>query len=419
MFYPIYVNLQDRKCLVVGGGTVAERKVVAMLISGGDVTVISPDATELLTFLANIGTIRWHKRQVEAGDTHGYFLVCAATDFTDINTAVFREAHEKNKIRLVNVVDVIPQCTFAAASVITDGELMVSISTSGKSPATSRRIREYLERLLNADSLYTLGYEDGAPVPIENQELPYPVYLLLENRKCVVLCEQETAEIERRVSLLRQCGASVMCMTPDEVKPHHFEDAFLVIAEETSTVDLKNKQTFHPNPVGAVSNRTGAECPINTKVYHTVDLSCESGDRFIREYLDEPDAGTHSTPQLIVDDNLIISVAARSGTGTEKAENLLTKLANPFENNGYGTFIEFLGTRRSEILKTFPTPKKRAAFFDTLIDTVEMKNAQPQACCLGLTNPKCSAECLFNWVRSGDLERANAFVAECLSVDIY
>ena len=62
MFYPAYLNLQDRKCLVVGGGTVAERKVVAMLISGGNVTVISPDATELLTFLAQIGTIRWHKR---------------------------------------------------------------------------------------------------------------------------------------------------------------------------------------------------------------------------------------------------------------------------------------------------------------------------------------------------------------------
>ena len=164
MFYPAHINLQNRKCLVVGGGTVAERKVVAMLVSGGDVTVISPDATELLTFLAHIGTIRWHKRQLEAGDTHGYFLVCAATDFTDINSAVFAEAYEKNKIRLVNVVDVIPQCTFAAASVVTDGEIMLSISTSGKSPATSRRIREHFEAILHATSLYTLGYENGEPV---------------------------------------------------------------------------------------------------------------------------------------------------------------------------------------------------------------------------------------------------------------
>ena len=177
MFYPAYINLQNRKCLVVGGGTVAERKVVSMLISGGEVTVISPDMTELLTFLTEKGTIRWHKRQFETDDTQGYFLVCAATDYTTINTAVFKEAHEKNKIRLVNVVDVIPQCTFAAASVVTDGEIMISISTSGKSPATSRRIREHFEEMLNASSLYTLGYENEKPVPIENLGLPYPVLL--------------------------------------------------------------------------------------------------------------------------------------------------------------------------------------------------------------------------------------------------
>ena len=385
MFYPAHVNLQDRKCLVVGGGTVAERKVVAMLISGGDVTVMSPDATELLTYLAQIGTIRWHKRQLKAGDTHGYFLVCAATDFTDINTAVFTEAHEKNKIRLVNVVDVIPQCTFAAASVVTDGELMLSISTSGKSPATSRRIREYFEEVLHTSSLYTLGYEDGVPVPIENQGLPYPVYLLLENRTCVVLCKERTPEVERRISLLNRCGASVVSPTPDEMKPHHLEDAFLVIAD---------------NPA-------------------VVNTSCGSEAAFIREYLDEPSAGTHFTPDLVIDDNLIISVSTRNGKDIDKAKRLHKKLANQFKNNGYGAFIEFLGTRRSEILKALPTPKKRADFFERLINTVENSvsglQTPPTACCLGLTNPECSAECLFNWVRHGKLERANAFTTEWLS----
>ena len=388
MFYPAHINLQDRKCLVVGGGTVAERKVVAMLLSGGDVTVISPDTTELLTFLANIGTIRWHKRQVEADDTHGYFLVCAATDFTDINSAVFTEAYEKHKIRLVNVVDVIPQCTFAAASVVTDGDLMLSISTSGRSPATSRHIREHLEETLHATSLYTLGYEDGEPVPIaserEGQGLPYPVYLLLGNRPCVVLCAQKTPAIERRISLLNQCGASVVRMTPDAVQPHHLEDAFLVIADKFSAV----------------------EGP------------CGSKGAFIREYLDEPDAGTHFTPDLVIDGNLIISVSARSSVGVDKAKRLHKKLTNQFENNGYGAFIEFLGSRRAEILKAFPTPKNRADFFEVLIDTVEDAvsglQTPPTTCCLGLTNPGCSAECLFNWVRHGKLERANAFTSKLL-----
>ena len=434
MFYPAHINLQDKKCLVVGGGTVAERKVVAMLLSGGDVTLISPDATELLTLLANMDIIRWRKRQLQTGDTNGYFLVCAATDFTDINSAVFTEAREKYKIPLVNVVDVIPQCTFAAASVVTDGEILLSISTSGKSPATSRRIREHFEEVLDATSLYTLGYEDGKPVPIARarggQVLPYPVYLLLENRKCVVLCEQKTPEIERRISLLDQCGASVLCMTSDVAEPYHFEEAFLVIADKRSAVD----PLLNINP----------PCPPY------------QGGTGIREYLDEPNAGTHFTPELIIDDNLIISVSARSSIGIDKAKRLHQKLTHQFENNGYGAFIEFLGTRRAEILKAFPTPKKRADFFDTLIDTVSglqtppttcclgltnpegavsglqtppitcclgLTNPEgavsglqtpPTTCCLGLTNPECSAECLFNWVRQSRLERANAFTTKLL-----
>ncbi len=381
MFYPAYINLQDRKCLVIGGGTVAERKVVAMLISGGDVTVISPDATDLVAFLAHIGTIRWHKRQVKAGDTTGYFLVCAATDFTDINTAVFTEAYEKNNIRLVNVVDVIPQCTFAAASVVTDGELMLSISTSGKSPAMSRRIREHFEKVLHTSSLYTLGYEEGEPVPIENQGLPYPVYLLMEGRTCIVVCEQKTPEIERRTSLLNRCGATTVHIASDKLKPHHLKDAFLVVADNVSMVDAVRKG--------------------------------ESG--FISESLDEPSAGTYFTPDLIIDNNLIISVSPRNSINIDKAKRLHKKLTSQFENNGYGSFIEFLGTLRPQVLKAFPTSKKRADFFDTLIDTVEQENPQPQRCCFRLANHDCSAECLFNWIQQDKLERANTFTSELLA----
>ena len=395
MFYPAYINLQDRKCLVIGGGTVAERKVVAMLISGGDVTVISPDATELVAFLAHIGTIRWHKRQVKAGDTTGYFLVCAATDFTDINTAVFTEAYEKNNIRLVNVVDVIPQCTFAAASVVTDGELMLSISTSGKSPAMSRRIREYLEKVLHASSLYTLGYEEGEPVPIENQGLPYPVYFLLEGRTCIVVCEQKTPEIERRISLLNRCGATTVRIAPDKLKPHHLTDAFLVVADNVSMVDAVSKG--------------------------------ESG--FISECLNEVGAGlpspysTYFTPDLVIDDNLIISVSPRNigavcNRTSFKARHLHKQLTNQFENNGYGTFIEFLGTLRPQVLKAFPTSKKRAEFFDRLIDTVEGSvsglQTPPTTCCFRLADHDCSAECLFNWIRQGKWERAKEVISDRL-----
>ena len=384
MFYPAHINLQDRKCLVVGGGTVAERKVVAMLISGGDVTVISPEATELVAFLARSGTLRWQQRQFEPGDTDGYFLVCAATDFTDINTAVFAEAYKKNRIRLVNVVDVIPQCTFAAASVITDGEIMLSISTSGKSPATSRRIREYFEAKLNATSLYTLGYENGKPVQIENQGLPYPIYLLLENRKCVVLYEKKNAAIEGRLSLLNRCGAAITCLSPADLKAEQgresVEEAFLVIANSAAAVE-------------------GA---------------CETEAGFIREYLDDAAAGTHITPEFVIDENLIISGSARQRASTDNVKRLHTQLTDQFANAGYGGFIEFLGAQRPAILKALPTPKKRADFFDALIDAVEPNTPHPETCCLRLSNPECRAECLFNWVRRGEFGRAHTFTANLL-----
>ena len=376
MFYPASLNLQHRKCLVVGGGTVAERKVVSLLLSGGEVTVISPEATELLAFLAQTGQIVWHNRRFATGDTmvlnsclqeantNGYFLVCAATDETAMNTAVFTEAHEKNRIRLVNVVDVIPQCTFAAASVVTAGALMLSISTSGKSPATSRRIREYLEEKLGANSLYTLGYQNGKPERIPNQRLPYPVYLLLENRRCAILYREKTPEIERRISLLRQCSADIV------ENPKNVADAFLVIAE------LGN--TTHP----------------------------------LTESIAQPDAGTFRTPRLITDDNLIIGISSRNGEGSDDAaKRLQDALATQFENNGYGAFIKFLGTIRPAILNAFQTSKARADFFETLI------NYRPQAktCCLRLTDATCSAECLFNWIRRGEVERAKSLVSNLLT----
>lgn len=399
MFYPVHLNLQNRKCIVVGGGTVAERKVVAMLISGGVVTVISPDSTELLDFLAENGTIRLIRRDYRNGDTEGYFLVCAATDTTSINTRVYEEAHIKNRIALVNVVDVIPQCTFAAASVVTDGQIVLSISTSGKSPATSRRIREHFEEKLNVSSLYTLGYdyEDGKrkPVPIENQRLPYPVYLLLQDRNCVVIHNENTTEIEQRTQLLQRCGAIVKCQNTNSVNPEELEDAFLVISEDHTTID-----------------------PIRKNI-----------GRYIIECLDRPAAGTHLTPRLVIDNSLIISISVRTGKGLKSAERLHKSLVHQFENRGYGKFIDFLGRLRPRVMNTLPTSKERADYFENLIDqlginstsedstsaTVDNKKGTTETCCLRLKHTDCNAECLFNWILQGKLNQASELSESLLS----
>lgn len=396
MFYPAYIYLEHRKCLVVGGGNVAERKVVSLLLSGARVTLLSPEATVLLKFLASIGQIVWYKRGLKTGDTYGYFLVCAATDSTTLNTAVFREAHEKHKIRLVNVVDVIPQCTFAAASVVTDGELMLSISTSGKSPAISRRIREYLEETLDVNSsLYTLGYENGKPVPIVNQGLPYPIYLLLKNRRCVVLYRKETLEIARRISLLRQSGANVV------LNPDHLNDAFLIVTDNGHNVTGEIETSCMGSHAGC-------------------DSKGDSPTPLI-ENVQQQDAGTYFTQELVIDGNLIISIAVGDKEHADKAIRLHKKLAERFENRGYAVFIDFLGALRPIILSALPTSKKRAAFFETLIDHVGVDSAgacvslQSGRCCLRLRRSECDRECLFNWMRHGRLDAADQLVSALLN----
>lgn len=397
MFYPAYINLQNRECLVIGGGVVAERKVVSMLVSGGNVTVISPSATELVIHLATLGTIVWLKRDFKIGDTDGFFLVCAATDETNINTTVYNEATGRNNIRLVNVVDVIPQCTYAAASVVTDGETMISISTSGLSPATSRRIREYFEDKLNVSSLYTLGYTDEKPTQIENQNLPYPVYLLIENRNCVVIYDAISDALIDRVNLLTKCGANVDSIRSQDATELNFEDVFLLLTSDDNTVSLSTIEE-----IGV-----------------------------LYENISKPLNGSFETPNTIIDDNLIISISTYKNNDRKNSHNLYDGMSNQFANNGYGSFIDFLGKIRPTILNTFTTSKERADFFENLINYVEIDNdfhnckeqmfqekeQKPMKCCLRLTDIDCTKECLFNWIFHGKTKQATDLVEFFLNIN--
>ena len=224
----------------MGAGLVAERKVLSLLRSGGDVTLISPEATQANADLAQSSQIVWYKRQFRSGDTAGMYLVCAATDLPGINTQVFKEAHEAYGINLVNVVDVIPECTFAAASVITHGDLTISISTSGKSPALSRRIREYLETKFGAVSLYDEPSETNFTPSLKGNGLPYPVYFLLENRHCVVISDSEEMRgpLAQRLDLLLRCGASVDRVVPNPDNLERVSEAFFVLADNFGAEDF-------------------------------------------------------------------------------------------------------------------------------------------------------------------------------------
>jgi siroheme synthase-like protein len=143
--YPIFlVGLEESRCVVVGGGKVAARKVKALLKADAQVTVISPDLCPPLQQLADQGRIEVLGRAYRSGDLREAFLVIAATDDAETNELVWEGAQALGL--LVNVVDDPEHCNFIAPSVVRRGPLSLAISTAGHCPAFSRHLRRQLEQ---------------------------------------------------------------------------------------------------------------------------------------------------------------------------------------------------------------------------------------------------------------------------------
>lgn len=143
-YYPIFLDLLARPCLVVGGGEVAERKVHSLLQAGGQVTVISPTLTAQLQAWETERRIAVHLRPYETEDLKGFALVFAATDDEQLQCRVAAEARAAGV--LVNVVDRPELCSFIVPALVSQGDLTVAISTNGASPALARQIRRTLEQ---------------------------------------------------------------------------------------------------------------------------------------------------------------------------------------------------------------------------------------------------------------------------------
>ena len=146
--YPISVDLTNRRCVVVGGGTVAQRKVETFLEFGAAVAVVAPELTPRLRELASEGAIEHIAGMYEPANLDGAFLAVAATDDPHTNRAVSAEAQRRGM--LVNVVDEPDLCTFFVPAIVRQGDLVIGVSTSGRSPAMARRIREELEALFGS-----------------------------------------------------------------------------------------------------------------------------------------------------------------------------------------------------------------------------------------------------------------------------
>jgi len=148
-YYPVYIQLLEQPCTVIGGGKIAEGKVEGLLTAEANVTVISPNLTLRLHELAEEKQITYVARAYQPGDLMGAFMVICATDQAEINHQVWQEASANRQ--LVNVVDDTPRCNFIAPSILRKGDLTIAISTSGKAPALAVRLRERLQRELGSE----------------------------------------------------------------------------------------------------------------------------------------------------------------------------------------------------------------------------------------------------------------------------
>ncbi len=145
-YFPMVMNIKDKLCIIVGGGSVAARKVKTLLSKGAVIRVISPDAGTVIKELAEEGEIEWHNKRFEQGDLAGAFICVAATGDRETNEEVRHEASVRRVV--TNVADDSYGSDYHVPSFFESGPLLISLSTSGTSPAVSRTLRRMIQAYL-------------------------------------------------------------------------------------------------------------------------------------------------------------------------------------------------------------------------------------------------------------------------------
>ncbi len=153
--YPLFVQLEGRRCLVVGGGRVACEKISGLLAAGARVNVLSPDGLDRLVHWSNQGVVKWIRRPWRPGDCQGFFLVIAATNDPALNRQIYEEADSSGQ--LVNAVDSRASSNFFSAAIARSGPVIVAVSTCGASPALAGYLRDRVREDLLPESIARLA----------------------------------------------------------------------------------------------------------------------------------------------------------------------------------------------------------------------------------------------------------------------
>lgn len=161
--FPVFIDIEGKKTVVVGGGKVAERKISDLLQCAGQVVVVSPQVTPVIADWAETGCITWLQKDFEDGDLAGACLAFLATDNNSVNRHIASLCREQGI--LVNAVDDPVNCDFYVPAVLRRQSLAVAISTGGKSPVLARKIKEELEKVITA------AYGEFAEILGEQREI--------------------------------------------------------------------------------------------------------------------------------------------------------------------------------------------------------------------------------------------------------
>ncbi len=148
-YYPIHLDLQNRRVLLVGGGTVAEGKARQLLEAGALVSIVSPSVTEGLQSLADHGRISLRAGEFVEGDLVDVILVISATNLWEVNEEVAKLARERGV--WCNVVDQPDLCDFITPALVVRGELQIAISTGGGSPTLAQRVKREIATLIGEE----------------------------------------------------------------------------------------------------------------------------------------------------------------------------------------------------------------------------------------------------------------------------
>jgi siroheme synthase-like protein len=202
-YYPVYLNLRGRPCVVVGGGAIAEGKVAGLLEAGARVRVIAPKLTPALAEWARAGRLEHQERAYAVGDLAGAFLVIAATDEPSVNEQVWTEGEALRL--LVNVVDDTPHCNFIAPAVVRQGDLAVAISTSGKAPALAVRLKEQIQALIGPEHARFLELAASLREPLAERTPDFAArralwYQLVDSDVLALLRDGEEEQARKRMA---------------------------------------------------------------------------------------------------------------------------------------------------------------------------------------------------------------------------